>query len=445
MVDFALLNLLFLTVVLLNPEILNCHRVRTIFLSLNVAYIPVAWLMKSVAVDARSIHLDRVVSAAMKGVCIHIICFTSLLYLQNLTFLGLSVFFTFYLLCLFFFPLTWIICRLLIKHLRRKGYDYVRCVIVGTNSTARTLTENMINDPGYGYRILGYFDNVCLPEFDGNYIGPIDRLEEFVKENAVDEIYFTLSGDKPEVIISVMKTADDNMAKFFYVPRISRYITGTFKLGSIGTSALLSTHPTPLSSFLNRAAKRTFDILFSIMFLAVSPVIFIPVAIAIKLSSPGPVFFKQQRTGYHGKPFMCYKFRTMKVNDSSDSVQATANDPRKTRVGEFLRHTSIDELPQFLNVLRGEMSVVGPRPHMLKHTEDYSKLIDRYMVRHMVKPGITGWAQVTGFRGETKYLWQMQGRVERDMWYIEHWSFLLDLKIIVKTVTNAVRGEKNAF
>ncbi len=135
----------------------------------------------------------------------------------------------------------------------------------------------------------------------------------------------------------------------------------------------------------------------------------------------------------------------MKVNDSSDSVQATANDPRKTRVGEFLRHTSIDELPQFLNVLRGEMSVVGPRPHMLKHTEDYSKLIDRYMVRHMVKPGITGWAQVTGFRGETKYLWQMQGRVERDMWYIEHWSFLLDLKIIVKTVTNAVRGEKNAF
>ena len=135
----------------------------------------------------------------------------------------------------------------------------------------------------------------------------------------------------------------------------------------------------------------------------------------------------------------------MRVNKDSDKVQATLNDPRKTRLGNFMRKTNIDELPQFINVLLGDMSVVGPRPHMLKHTEEYSKLIDKYMVRHLVKPGITGWAQVTGFRGETKKLWQMEGRVERDIWYLEHWTFMLDLYIIYKTVKNAVKGEKEAY
>ena len=168
-------------------------------------------------------------------------------------------------------------------------------------------------------------------------------------------------------------------------------------------------------------------------------------AIAIKLSSPGPVFFKQKRSGLYGREFYCYKFRTMKVNVDADNLQATKDDPRKTRVGEFLRHTSIDELPQFINVFKGDMSIVGPRPHMLKHTEEYSKLIDTYMVRHAVKPGITGWAQVTGYRGQTEELWQMEGRVEKDIWYIEHWSFALDLKIMAFTVINAIKGEEQAF
>lgn len=146
-----------------------------------------------------------------------------------------------------------------------------------------------------------------------------------------------------------------------------------------------------------------------------------------------------------GHEFTCWKFRTMRVNADSDSRQASKNDPRKTRVGDFLRRTSIDELPQFINVLLGDMSVVGPRPHMLKHTEDYSRLIDNYMVRHLIKPGITGWAQVRGFRGQTEELWQMQGRIEHDIWYIEHWSFLLDIKIIIRTMLNALKKDENAF
>ena len=196
----------------------------------------------------------------------------------------------------------------------------------------------------------------------------------------------------------------------------------------------------------NRLIKRLFDIVVSLIAIViVSATILIPIIIAIKLSSKGPILFKQKRTGYRGREFVCLKFRTMKVNADADTRQATKDDPRKTRVGDFLRKTSLDELPQFLNVLYGNMSVVGPRPHMVKQTDEYRKLINRYMVRHTIKPGITGLAQVSGFRGQTEKLWQMEKRVEYDVKYIENWTFWLDIKIMVRTVLNAVQGEKNAY
>lgn len=217
-------------------------------------------------------------------------------------------------------------------------------------------------------------------------------------------------------------------------------------LEMLGNVPVLYIRQEPLAQPENRMLKRLFDIVFSLLFLCtLFPIIFIIIGTAIKISSPGPIFFKQKRSGEEGKEFWCYKFRSMRVNKDSDKLQATKNDPRKTRLGNFMRKSNIDELPQFINVLLGDMSVVGPRPHMLKHTEEYSKLIDKYMVRHLVKPGITGWAQITGFRGETKELWQMEGRVERDIWYLEHWTFMLDLYIIYKTVKNAVKGEKEAY
>ena len=202
----------------------------------------------------------------------------------------------------------------------------------------------------------------------------------------------------------------------------------------------------PLMQFENRLLKRIFDICVSFLFVVtVYPFIYIIVGTIIKITSPGPIYFKQERTGSDGRIFKCIKFRSMKVNSDSDKMQATQNDPRKTRFGNFLRKSSIDELPQFINVLKGDMSIVGPRPHMLKHTDEYSQVINKFMVRHFVKPGITGWAQVTGFRGETKELSQMQGRVEKDIWYIEHWSLLLDLRICIKTVRNAMGGDKQAY
>ena len=161
---------------------------------------------------------------------------------------------------------------------------------------------------------------------------------------------------------------------------------------------------------------------------------------------PGPVFFRQKRNGINGDEFTCLKFRSMRVNADADKVQATKDDPRKTKWGNIMRKTNIDELPQFINVLLGDMSIVGPRPHMVKHTEEYGALVDKYMVRHYTKPGITGWAQVTGSRGETSELWMMEERIKKDIWYVENWSLLLDLKIIIKTITNVFGGEKgNAY
>ncbi len=163
------------------------------------------------------------------------------------------------------------------------------------------------------------------------------------------------------------------------------------------------------------------------------------------MESKGPVLFKQKRSGRSNEPFYCLKFRSMTVNENADMLQATKNDKRVTKVGAFLRKTSLDELPQFINVLIGNMSVIGPRPHMLSHTEQYSALIDKFMVRHFLKPGITGWAQVNGHRGETRTTDDMAKRVEADVWYLEHWSFLLDMKIMFLTVYNILKGEKNAY
>ena len=248
-----------------------------------------------------------------------------------------------------------------------------------------------------------------------------------------------------ELLTKVVKVADDNVVDFFYVPQISQYISRSFQMDTIGAVPVLSIRRNPLKKSINRFVKRGFDIVFSSVFLCFYPLVYIPIAIAIKASSPGPVYFKQKRTGYRGTEFWCYKFRTMRVNNDADKAQATRNDPRKTRLGDFLRRTSLDELPQFINVFKGEMSVVGPRPHMVRHTEEYSKIVDQYMVRHLVKPGITGWAQVNGYRGLTDEVWKMEKRVQYDVWYIENWTFLLDLKIIVRTVLNAIHGESNAF
>ena len=209
---------------------------------------------------------------------------------------------------------------------------------------------------------------------------------------------------------------------------------------------IISLRPEPLENADNAFKKRVFDMLFSgFVIIFILSWLFPILAILIKLESKGPVFFKQLRSGRNNKNFWCYKFRSMKVNSESDTKQATKEDDRITMIGRFLRKTNLDEFPQFFNVLLGSMSIIGPRPHMIKHTEQYRAIIDRYMVRHYFKPGITGWAQVNGFRERQTLMNLMEARVNHDIWYFENWSLMLDIKIIFQTVINMFYGEKNAY
>jgi undecaprenyl-phosphate galactose phosphotransferase/putative colanic acid biosynthesis UDP-glucose lipid carrier transferase len=232
------------------------------------------------------------------------------------------------------------------------------------------------------------------------------------------------------------------------VPEFTEYVMRRFRRLNIefyGDMPVLTMRPEPLDNLYNRIQKRAFDLLASsLFFLLVAWWLFPTIAVFVKLSSKGPVFFKQSRSGERNRHFMCYKFRTMYVNADADSKQAIRGDSRITPVGSFLRKTNLDELPQFINVLKGDMSVVGPRPHMLKHTEEYSKIVNNFMVRHFVKPGITGAAQANGYRGDTTDPELMRKRVQYDVWYLENWSFWLDVKIVFLTVWSMVKGNENA-
>lgn len=338
--------------------------------------------------------------------------------------------------------------RQIIKTYRTHGRNTMSVLFIGNINIVRELYLHTQNDKASGLRLIGYFaDKERTDVTDHGYLGKPEEAVRYIEEHkTLHNVYCMLPSSENPLINQIMQACDHSMVRYNHIPDSFNYSRHNMSFMVIQSTPIFSLRYEPLTFLANRIEKRTFDILFSTFVLVtIFPFVYLIVGALIKLSSPGPIFFKQKRSGMEGKDFYCYKFRSMKVNVDSDRVQATKDDPRKTRIGEFIRKTSIDELPQFINVLKGEMSVVGPRPHMLKHTEQYSELISTYMVRHLAKPGITGWAQVNGARGETQELWQMEDRVEKDIWYIEHWSLMLDIIIIWRTVFNAVRGEKNAY
>ncbi len=340
--------------------------------------------------------------------------------------------------------------RYFLELYRKQGGNVRKVILIGSHENMQELYHAMTDDPTSGYRVLGYFEDFPSDRYpsDVSYLGHPQEVNNFLKQNVgrVDQLYCSLPSARSAEIVPIINYCENHLVRFFSVPNVRNYLERRMHFEMLGNVPVLSIRREPLELLENRIVKRTFDIVCSTLFLCtIFPFIYIIVGVAIKMSSPGPIFFKQKRSGEDGKEFWCYKFRSMRVNAQCDTLQATEHDPRKTRIGEIIRKTSIDELPQFINVFKGDMSIVGPRPHMLKHTQEYSLLINKFMVRHFVKPGITGWAQVTGYRGETKELWQMEGRVMRDIWYIEHWTFLLDLYIMYKTVYNAIHGEKEAY
>ena len=353
-------------------------------------------------------------------------------------------FYGFIILFLFFYRWT---LRKCIKWYRKRGRNTMTVIFIGNINVASELYKTMESDPTTGYKVKGYFADEPRTNVTGeNYLGKPEEALDYIENHQLHQVYCLLPSSQHDLINKLMQTCTNNIVRYNHIPDSFNYQRHTMALNLMDGTPVFCLHNEPLSMLGNRIIKRAFDLIVSSIFLlTIFPIVYIIFGLFIKLSSPGPILFKQKRSGLNGKEFYCYKFRSMRVNVDSDKVQATKNDPRKTRIGEFMRRTSIDELPQFINVWLGNMSIVGPRPHMVMHTEQYSQLISSYMVRHFAKPGITGYAQVTGFRGETSELWQMEGRIKKDIWYIEHWSFALDLFIIWKTIYNGIIGEENAY
>ena len=419
---------------------------RPSWLVLNIATLVCIYFYSEVH-ERRVFYAEKVVGQAFKFALTHAGIFVTLTFFLGPDDAPWQRMLLFYLIFFITLATWWVISRQFVKLYRNRGFNFKRVIVIGGGTVGVRLIEEMLGDQGYGYHIVGFFDNnPHARSASAVYQGTLDDVEPFVKTHQVDEMFCAVPDvEDNQNVSSMIRIADNNAVDFYYVPQFGRTVTRQCELQSVGDVPILAVHPYPLKNPLNRLVKRAFDLIVSTLALIVSPLIIIPVAIAIKISSPGPIFFVQKRTGYRGQAFNCYKFRTMRVNADSDTRQATKGDPRVTKLGNFLRRSSIDELPQFYNVWRGEMSLVGPRPHMVAQTEMYSELIDKYMLRHTIKPGITGWAQVRGFRGQTEELWQMEKRVEYDVWYAENWSFFLDLKIMFLTIWNAIKGEDNAY
>ena len=333
--------------------------------------------------------------------------------------------------------------RSLLKLLRKYGYNTRSVTLIGSSEAIVDIYNKLLKNPTFGYRLNGYYGELeNLPRKGG--LDDFEKLLDTPEElNMGDELYLCVAREQRDLIERTARLCDNHFVKFYYLPLPEELLS--LQSVMLEDVEVFTTYTSPLDDTLNRAVKRLSDIILSSLFLIVTSVLLPVIVLFIKCQSKGPIFFKQKRTGLDGREFYCYKFRSMHVNSDADRVQATKDDPRKFPFGNFMRKTNIDELPQFWNVLRGDMSIVGPRPHMLAHTEQYSKLIGKYMVRHFVKPGVTGWAQVTGFRGETHELWQMEGRVERDIWYIQHWSLWLDVRIIWMTIKTIFVHDEKAF
>ena len=333
--------------------------------------------------------------------------------------------------------------RLLPRVLAAEGLRKT-AVIAGANDLGRGLAARLAANALYGVRVAGFFDDRSASRINETVVGRLGALPDYVRSHAVDIIYIALPMASQPRILKLLEELRDTTASIYFVPDIFVFDLIQARLDTIGDIPVVAVCETPFYGF-NGVVKRISDFVLASAILALISPLMIAIAIGVKLSSSGPVLFKQRRYGVDGRNIVVYKFRTMTVVEDGEVIkQATKNDDRVTRFGAFLRKTSLDELPQFINVLQGRMSVVGPRPHAVAHNELYRKLIRGYMIRHKVRPGITGLAQVHGYRGETDTVEKMKARIEYDLAYLRSWSLLLDLQIILKTIV-VVLKKQNAY
>jgi len=331
----------------------------------------------------------------------------------------------------------------ILRFFRKRGFNFKQFIVLGYSELGEKLMTYFAHNPEFGYKFRGIFDN---EKKDSYWQGTLKEAESFIQEEEIHEVYCSNDALSNEHIKKLRYFADKHIVRVKILPDLKFLETANIHLENYGGIPVVLTRVEPLENIANQLVKRIFDVVFSLaviifVFSWLFPIIFI----LIKLDSEGPVFFIQKRRGKNFELFPCYKFRTMTVNNESDTKHVSKGDSRITKIGAFLRKTNLDEFPQFFNVLIGDMSIVGPRPNFLKHSEEYSKTMEKYMVRHLVRPGITGLAQVKGYRGVVDRIHDMKHRVMYDIFYIENWSFILDIKIVFLTVWNMLRGDKNAY
>jgi putative colanic acid biosysnthesis UDP-glucose lipid carrier transferase len=380
---------------------------------------------------------SKMVKSQLAFIFIHLLIVASLIFFFKRTYSVLQISLIYGLFVTSFF--SWKVVTYYFRKVFTPSMLTKNFILVGKNAASLEIRKHYLMNPQLGYRFLGYF------EF-GFEATLLDEIRRFCVKQEVHEIYCCPNEVTDVTLRQLVDFGLDSLIKIRIVVNSPNRNQQSIHFDSADRQLGSDMSIISLDETRNQFIKRIFDVLFSSVFLVLIMSWLLPiVSIFIKFDSKGPIFFRQLRSGESNKPFWCFKFRTMIVNQESDSKQATKDDPRITKLGQFLRQSSIDELPQFINVFIGNMSVVGPRPHMLKHTEEYSKLIEKFLGRHYVKPGITGLAQCMGYRGETRDLSDMENRVRLDRYYIENWTFWLDIKIIFLTVVSLIRGSDKAF
>ena len=361
---------------------------------------------------------------------------TALLYVTRFADFSRLAIFMFFTFSTFFVSAKRIGVRAILRHYRKLGYNQKHVIVVGNGHFAQQYIEDIQKHPHLGFTVDGYVSRAQRPEL-GRCLGAYEDLEHLLETRLVDEVIVALEPHEGQFMKQVLAAADKLGARISIIPFYNDYIPAHPTIDVVGKTKLINMRATPLDNVLLRACKRCMDIAGALVLIVLTSPLMLLAAIGVRFSSPGPILFRQERVGKDKKPFRMYKFRSMCVTGTEDTGWSTDNDPRKTKFGSFIRKYSIDELPQFFNVLKGDMSLIGPRPEIPFHVNHFKEEIPLYLVRQQVRPGITGWAQVHGLRGDTS----LEKRVEYDIWYIENWSLWLDFKILFMTVFG---GMKNA-
>jgi exopolysaccharide biosynthesis polyprenyl glycosylphosphotransferase len=431
--DLIILNIMYVLFYCANLHLFEgksiIEHTQSYWLIGNITYL-ISINLICIVLHDRLIRPETIVSKAGRALLLQSILFLAGLSLFWISAPSILMLLSFYIPTFIVISMARLLLHKCFGFIRYTGRDNRNVILVGDGQNMQNIANTM-TDRWNGYHLLGTFTDKDI----NYYPKPIKRLDDisgvipYISSHRVDELYCGLPSIRRDEIVPIINYCENNLIRFFSVPNLQNYLKRKLSLRQLGSTTVLAISKEPLGILYNRWFKRLFDLAASTLFLCtLYPIIYIIVGSIMKFTSPGPVYFKQLRTGLDGRNFMCLKFRSM-----------------KTKFGNFLRQTNLDKLPQLINVWKGDLSFVGPRPHMLEHTEYYSQLINHYMVRHLVKSGITGWSQVSGFRGETRELSDMEGHVKHDIWYLENWTFWLDIYIILKTFVNMIHREVEAY